>query len=71
MQPVFHDTYTGPRWTYGLNNRPLLTGAVPPGWIIWSNQPHPGFRFGTVDYPRELAVSEVTGYELTPITRGE
>jgi len=66
-QTLFDDTYTGPRWTYGLRNRPLSIGAQPRGWIIDSLKGEGDggrFRFGTIDYPRELTPEEVSGYEL-------
>lgn len=66
---LFDDTYFGPRWRYGLVYRPLVTGKanVPPGWIIQSNRPHPGFNHGTVDFPFELTTKQVKQYELEPL----
>jgi hypothetical protein len=49
--PLYDDTYTGPRWTYGLTSRPLGYARVPTGWIISSDRPHPRYRFATVDFP--------------------
>lgn len=54
MMPFFDDTYTGPRWIYGLTYRPLSGRNIPDGWIIWSNRPHTSYQFGTVDYPARL-----------------
>ena len=74
IQTLFDDTYTGPRWTYGLRNRPLSIGAQPLGWIIYSLKGEGGrFRFGTIDYPRELTPEEVSDYDLAvvPKARGE
>lgn len=62
--PMFHDSYDGPRWSYGLRFRPVSTGSVPAGWIIGSVREHPDFRHGVVDYPRELSHEELVGYEL-------
>jgi len=67
MTQLYDDTYSGPRWRYGLTYRPLVTGTanVPKGWIIWSDRPHADFRHGTVDFPRELTAHEFQTYELT------
>lgn len=65
----YDDTYTGPRWTYGLTYRPVRTGAVPAGWILFSNRPHADYPLGTVDYPRPLTAEEVKGYELREVSR--
>lgn len=67
--PPFDDTYTGPRWRYGLVYRPLVAGTanVPRGWILHSDRPHPQLRHGTVDFPRELTPEEVARYELLPL----
>lgn len=62
--PIFSDTYQGPRWTYGGYNRPLGYATIPDGQIIGSNQPHPDYRHGTIDYPRELSAKEIYAYEL-------
>lgn len=62
---LYDDTYTGPRFTYGLTYRPLVTGAVPQGWILFSDRPHERYRHGTVQYPRELTAEECAAYELT------
>lgn len=64
---VYDDTYTGPRWTYGLSHRPLAAFAVPGGWIIQSDRADPAYRYGTVDYPRALSDTEVASYELVPV----
>jgi hypothetical protein len=65
---VFDDEYTGPRWTYGLRNRPPMLGAVPRGYIIDSHRPHPDWRHGTLQYPFPLSDRDVDAYELTPVT---
>lgn len=65
MTTLFDDTYTGPRWTYGLTYRPLGYAQVPDGWIVFSNRDHPDFRFGTVDYPNELHPDTVRQTQLT------
>lgn len=66
---LFDDTYTGPRWTYGLQYRPITTGSVPSGFIIYSNHADPRFAFGTLQYPRPLTSAEVAGYELVLVDR--
>ena len=63
--PVFSDEYTGPRWTYGLRNRPMGIGAQPKGFIIGSEGPAVGrARHGTIQYPRELTADELYDFEL-------
>lgn len=63
--PIWSDEYTGPRWTYGLTYRPLAYAQIPSGWLIKSDRAHPAFKFGTVDYPRELSELEVSHAEVT------
>jgi hypothetical protein len=68
MTPTFHDDYTGPRWTYGLRNRPLALGAAPRDYIIGSHGPPWGrARWGTIQYSRPLTSSEIYDYELEAI----
>ncbi len=67
MTIEYNDTYNGPRYTYGLNYRPLAQSQVPDGWIIWSDEEHEDFKFGTVDYPFELASDQIKSFELIPI----
>lgn len=69
MKPIFDDEYTGPRYTYGLRNRPAGYAQVPPGWIIESNRKDPRFNFGTIDYPTELTPEQVYSFELTPVKK--
>ena len=64
METLFDDTYTGPRWTYGLTYRPLASAQVPDGWILWSERNHPDFPHGTADYPFELSDRQVKSFEL-------
>ena len=66
---LFDDSYKGPRFTYGLQYRPLTgIGNVPDGFIIFSDRPHPDFKnFGTVDYPRELTQAEINGFQLVRV----
>lgn len=63
--PIYDDEYNGPRWRYGLNYRPANYGAVPNGYIVFSDRPDQRFNFGTLDYPTQLREEEVRGYELT------
>jgi hypothetical protein len=67
MSEHYHDTYTGPRWTYGLTYRPPEYANIPDGWIIYSDQAHEDFRFGIIDYPFELAPEKIRKFELTPV----
>lgn len=63
---LYSNQYDGPRWTYGMSYRPVIPlGNVPDGWIILSNQEHPDFMFGTIDYPFELTAEQVKRFELT------
>lgn len=64
---LYDDIYAGPRWRYGLNYRPLGYAQVPPGSIVFSHRPSVEFRFGTIEYPRQLTEEEVDGYELTAV----
>lgn len=62
---IFSEDYTGPRYTYGLRNRPLDIGTAPKGYIIGSNGPAVGrARNGTIQYPRQLTKDEIYDYEL-------
>ena len=68
MDVFYEEEYTGPRYRYGMRNRPLMIGAQPKGWIVGSVKPHPDFKaFGTVDYPFALTQEDVDRYELTPL----
>jgi hypothetical protein len=61
---LYDDTYSGPRYRYGLVYRPLVFAQVPAGWIIFSNRQDPNFRHGTVDYPFEISSEIVEAYQL-------
>jgi hypothetical protein len=63
----FDDTYTGPRWTYGLQFRPIASSHIPDGWIIGSDRPNPEYNHGTVQYPRQLSDDEVQSFQLSEI----
>lgn len=73
MQIAFYDdTYTGPRWVYGLRNRPPGPGCIPRDGLIAGSyhpdaRPTPACRHGTVDYACELTASEVSQFELVPV----
>ena len=65
MTTLFHDDYTGLRYTYGLRNRPLCLGTAPKGYIIGSEGEATGrARWGTIQYPRPLTPDEIYDYEL-------
>lgn len=64
---LFHDSYTGDRWSYGLTYRPIGIGAVPDGWIVGSLRDHPDFRHGVIDYARQLTEQEIASFELTAV----
>lgn len=62
---IFSADYTGPRFTYGLRNRPMGIGAAPKGFIIGSDGPAIGrARHGTIQYPRQLTEDEIYDFEL-------
>jgi hypothetical protein len=67
---LFDDQYSGERYTYGLQYRPLGYGAVPPGWIIHSNREHPTFSYGTVDYPFKLTEHQIEAFQLREVSPG-
>ena len=62
---IFSADYAGPRFTYGLRNRPLDIGTAPKGYIIGSDGPAVGrARWGTIQYPRQLTPDEIYNFEL-------
>jgi len=63
----YDDTYTGPRYTYGLMARPAGYGRIPEGYIIGSTKPSDRYRHGTIQYPRPLTPDEVRSYELVDV----
>lgn len=65
--PEFDEDYKGPRYTYGLMNRPAGYAQIPEGWIVGSQREHPYFHHGSIDYPFELPEAQVTSFELTPL----
>lgn len=62
---LFSDTYQGPRWTYGLTYRPVASAHLPKGWIVFSARKHPDFAHGTVDFPKQLTETEISGFQLS------
>lgn len=64
MSILYDDEFTGPRYRYGLHSRPLSPGAVPKGFIVHSDRPHPDFRHGTLDYPVKLPDDRADNFEL-------
>ena len=65
---IYSHDYKGQRWTYGLSYRPVGGSNLPQGDILFSERDHAEFKFGTVDYPRELTEDEVTNFQLTLVT---
>ncbi len=63
-QMLFNDTYNGPRFTYGLQYRPLIQAQVPDGWIIWSDREHEDYQFGVTDYPFEIESEKAKSFEM-------
>lgn len=68
---IFDDEYIGPRWTYGVTIRPIARFNIPDGWIIDSQNSHPKYRHGTVDYPHRLRDEEVSHYDMVLIIEPE
>ena len=64
---IYDEKYTGQRWTYGLQNRPILGAGVPKGFIVFSDRKDSRFRHGTVDYPFSLTPEQIDHFELIPI----
>lgn len=67
-QIIYSHDYKGERWKYGLSYRPTGGANLPAGDILFSERDHPDYKFGTVDYPRELTADEVRNFQLTPLT---
>lgn len=65
---IYDKTYEGPRYTYGLQYRPLMVGAQPKGYIADSERDHPDYRYGTVQYPRKLYMTELLNFEMEEVT---
>ena len=64
---LYDDTYTGPRWTYGLEHRPIVNyfNLSFPDPILFSNRPDPRFRYyGTADWPCEIPEEEARHHSL-------
>ncbi len=69
---LFDDTYTGPRWRYGLQYRPLTNAGVPKGWIVFSDKVHSDYpAFGTVEYPFELTDEMAKQTDIVPLGKVE
>lgn len=65
---LWDDEYTGERFTYGVNYRPVGLATVPAGYILKvGGMPDPRFKFGIVQYPARLPASQVAAFELTPV----
>ena len=71
MTIIYDKTYDGPRYTYGLEFRPMMIGAQPKGAIADSERSHPDYRYGTVQYPRELYDYELLDFEMERLPRAE
>lgn len=65
---LYDDTYTGPRWRYGLEHRPLTNyfnvGSFPDP-ILFSNRPDPRFPYhGTAEWPCRIPIEEARHHSL-------
>lgn len=71
MPYLFDDTYTGPRWRYGLTLRPLAQNgnSLVGDWITLSDRRSrdPRFPHGTADWPRELLPEQAKHHGLVLI----
>jgi hypothetical protein len=70
----FDDTYTGPRWRYGLQHRPIsqyITGTSIPLPILFSHRPSrdPRFPHGEANWPCELPDDAAEHHGLVLIGR--
>lgn len=66
-KPPFDDEYSGPRFKYGMKNRPFGIATAPKGAILMSykeNDKEAGSRHGTIEYPFQLTKDEVYNFEL-------
>ena len=63
----YDDIYTGVRWRYGLQYRPVSFGNVPKGWLVWSDREHPDYLHGTVDYPFEIPTATAEQMDMVPL----
>ena len=66
-QSIYDEDYTGPRFTYGLRNRPAGIGCQPADRIVGGGREHDSFRYGTIAYPFELSKQDIYDYELTKV----
>lgn len=67
VKPPFDDEYTGPRYKYGMINRPYGISTAPKGAILMSYKPEDkesGSRHGTIEYPFQLTKEDVYNFEL-------
>lgn len=67
---IYHEDYTGPRWTYGNTIRPAARFSIPEGYIVGSlNYRNPEFeRFGTIDYPFPLTPEQASHYDMVLVS---
>ena len=64
MKEILDDaTYTGDRYTYGFQNRPPGYPHNPNDFIHGTDAEHPHFRWGTLDFPRDLG-ADAARWEL-------
>ena len=69
---LYDDTYTGPRWRYGLEHRPLANyfNLSFPDPILHSDRPDPRFRYyGTAEWPCEIPEDEARHHSLVLLGR--
>jgi hypothetical protein len=68
---MFDDTYTGPRFRYGLPLRPLSSyaGSQASDFILWSNRTHPTYPHGSACWPRELPARVAWDLDLVLIDK--
>jgi hypothetical protein len=64
----YDDTYTGCRYTYASIYRPFSELWFTDRWIIWSDRPHPDYRFGTMDTTEPIPAEKVDRWELVDLT---
>jgi hypothetical protein len=71
MAALYDDSYSGPRWRYGLLHRPLANyfNLSFPDPILFSDRPDPRFPYyGTAEWPCEIPEEEAWHHSLVLLT---
>lgn len=70
---LFDDTYTGPRWRYGLQHRPISSYfgmASLPAPILFTHRPSddPRFPHGTAEWPCQIPADQAAQLGLVELS---